>query len=645
MPDRQHLKIALVGNPNTGKSSLFNFLTGLDQRVGNFPGITVERKVGHVNLGDGRVADLIDLPGSYSLEPRSEDERVTARVITDRSDSDHPDLVVLVTDATHLRTGLYVVLQTLRTGVPCILALNKTDKLSDSARPNTTQMAQLLGIPVVLTDARHGTGIEALLTTIRNHGLAAPQPKLKLDGELHVSIRSLINEALPSSVNQEQPSLTTRIDNVLAHPVAGYLIFLILLFAIFQSVFSWAEWPMELIEQGFAVGTEKLRQLLPPSFLSGFLIDGLWSGLAGVFVFVPQIAFLFLFISIMEETGYMARVSFLMDRLLRAFGLNGRSVVSLLGGAACAVPAIMSARTIPNPRERLITILVTPLMSCSARLPVYAVLIALVIPDGRALGLISYKGAVMFGLYALGTMAALGSALVLNRLVRHNGVQTPFIMEMPSYAMPHWRNVALNTWSKLTSFVVNAGKWIVAISVVLWLGSSFSWPGTFDTIERQVQLQIENGTLTPGQAEGRLAALKLESSFVGMVGKSIEPVLLPLGYDWRIGIAIVTSFAAREVFVGTMGTIFSLGDQGSEGTIREQMAAQRKPDGSPLYNLPFGLSLMVFYAFAMQCISTLAVTRSETGSWKWPALQFVYMGLLAYGGAMLTFKLASAIFA
>lgn len=645
MPDNKHLKIALVGNPNTGKSSLFNTLTGLDQRVGNFPGITVERKVGHVNLGDGRVADLIDLPGSYSLEPRSEDERVTARVVTDRTDADHPDLVLLVTDATHLRTGLYIVLQTLRTGVPCVLALNKADKIEGDTRPNVVRMADLLGIPVVLTDARHGTGIEALLTAVRNHGHRATQPKLQLEGELHLAIRTLVNEAIPTASISKTHSSTTRIDNVLAHPVAGYLIFLLLLFAIFQSVFSWAEWPMELIEQAFASGTDTLREVLPPSFLSGFLIDGLWAGLAGVLVFVPQIAFLFLFISIMEETGYMARVSFLMDRLLRVFGLNGRSVVSLLGGAACAVPAIMSARTIPNPRERLITILVTPLMSCSARLPVYAVLIALVIPDGRALGLISYKGAVLFGLYALGTMAALGSALLLNKWVKQEANHTPFIMEMPTYALPHWRNVVLNTWAKLTSFVLNAGKWIVAISVVLWLGSSFSWPGTFEKIEHEVQLQVDNGTLDPVQAEGRLAALKLENSFVGMVGKSIEPVILPLGYDWRIGIAIVTSFAAREVFVGTMGTIFSLGDQGSEGTIREQMATQHKPDGTPLYNLPFGLSLMVFYAFAMQCMSTLAVTRSETGSWKWPVFQFVYMGLLAYGAAMLTYKLANAIFA
>jgi ferrous iron transport protein B len=320
-------------------------------------------------------------------------------------------------------------------------------------------------------------------------------------------------------------------------------------------------------------------------------------------------------------------------------------VVALFGGAACAVPAIMSARTIPNPRERLLTILVTPLMSCSARLPVYALLIALVIPEGSLLGLISYKGTVMLGLYALGTAMALLSALVISRFMPTDVNGSHFIMEMPPYALPHWRNVAVNVWGKLRSFVVNAGKWIVAISVLLWLGSSVGMPGRFAAIDAEVAAQVEAGVWTADEAEGHRAALRLEHSFVGMLGRGIEPVVAPLGYDWRIGIAIVTSFAAREVFVGTMGTIFSLGSQGTEGGIRGQMAALTAPDGSPLYGLPFGLSLMVFYAFAMQCMSTLAVTRSETGTWRWPLLQFVYMGVLAYGAAFVTYRLAQAIFA
>lgn len=639
------MKVALVGNPNTGKSSIFNALTGLDQQIGNFPGVTVERKVGHMKLGDGRLADLIDLPGTYSLDPRSADEGVTARVVTDATEADHPDLTVLVADATQLRTGLYIVLQTIRLGRPCVLALNMADKMDASAPVDADRLAHLLGIPVVLTDARHRTGLDALTAAVRNHGLAAPHPALTLAPELHISIRQVLAQTAPATIDHAKATLSNRIDNVLTHPVAGYLIFIASLLVIFQSVFSWAEWPMTQIEAGFAAGAEAMRGLLPASFVTSLLIDGIWAGLGGVVIFIPQIAFLFLFISIMEETGYMARVSFMMDRILRVFGLNGRSVVALFGGAACAVPAIMSARTIPDPRERLLTILVTPLMSCSARLPVYALLIALVIPEGSFLGLISYKSTVMLGLYALGTAMALVSAMVISRFLPTDGTGSHFIMEMPAYGLPHWRNVGINVWGKLRSFVFNAGKWIVAISVLLWLGSSVGLPGRFAEIDRQVEANIEAKVWTPEEAEGHRAALRLEGSFVGMLGRTIEPAVAPLGYDWRIGIAIVTSFAAREVFVGTMGTIFSLGNDGDEGGIRSQMAALSRPDGTPLYGLPFGLSLMVFYAFAMQCMSTLAVTRSETGSWKWPLFQFIYMGLLAYGAAFATYRVALVIFA
>lgn len=628
---KARLKVALVGNPNSGKTSLFNKLTGLHQKVGNFPGITVEKKSGQFNLEKYKV-DLIDLPGTYSLDARSKDEKVAAQAISDKSNSDHPDLVLIVVDASHLKTSLYLALQVLEQEIPAILVMNMADQLSRlSSEFDLDVLSSELGVKIVKTNARDGQGIDKLKAAINEHHLDTTEPSWTDQVmERHQIIRSILEKAKGHEKVSEH-GMTKKLDDVLTHRIWGVVFFLGLLGLMFQSIYSWSAYPMELIEHLFSLGATFFTNILPDSFLTRLWVEGIWAGLGGVVIFIPQIAFLFLFVTILEESGYMARVSFIADGWLRKFGLQGRSIVPLIGGVACAVPAILAARTISNEKERILTILVTPFMACAARLPVYALLIALVIPVGL-------QGMALLFMYLLGVVAALGAALVLKRTIPSTE-DSHFLLELPDYRVPKLSNVLLEIIRKATQFVTSAGKVIIAISIVLWLGASYGPGDRFETIEAKYSTQVG------AEAEHQKNAELLENSYIGIVGKSIDPIIKPLGYDWKIGIALITSFAAREVFVGTMATIYSVGGNDDDvSSVREKMQAQLKPGtDEPLYDLPFGLSLMVFYAFAMQCMSTLAVVKAETGTWKWPMIQLVMMTGLAYISSLVVYNLASLL--
>lgn len=626
----RRLKVALVGNPNSGKTSLFNKLTGLHQKVGNFPGITVEKKSGDFTV-NGAVVDLVDLPGTYSLQPRSMDEEVTANAINMTDNPDHPDIVLIVVDASHLKTSLYLALQVLEKRIPAILVMNMADQLTRlSPDLDIDALADQLGVMIMKTVARDGDGVEELKHVIVAHDLSHPEPTWSADEEKHRVIKRILETAKADGPVLAHAT-TQRIDDYLTHPVFGLAFFVLLLGLIFQAIYSWSAYPMELIETMFSLSGEWFTSVLPDSFFSRLWTEGIWAGLGGVVIFIPQIAFLFFFISLLEETGYMARVSFMSDQWLRKFGLQGRSVVPLIGGVACAVPAILAARTIPDRKERLLTIMVTPFMSCSARLPVYALLIALVIPAG-------FQGLTLLALYLLGAMAAFGAAFVLNKTIP-NTHESHFIMELPDYRAPKFSNVMMEIGRKITQFVRNAGKIILLVSVVLWIGASYGPSGGMAAVEQKYEHAETEAELTQKESE------LLENSYIGILGKTIEPAIEPLGYDWKIGIALITSFAAREVFVGTMATIYSVGAYDEDVmSIRNRMKVQTKQDSNePLYDLPFGLSLLVFYAFAMQCMSTLAVVKTETGSWKWPILQFLMMTGLAYISSLAVYQLSSLL--
>ena len=624
----RRLKIALIGNPNSGKTSLFNKLTGLHQKVGNFPGITVEKKSGQFDVDDLTV-DVVDLPGTYSLQPRSMDEEVTADAINNRENPDFPDVVLIVVDASHLKTSLYLALQVIEKQIPAILVMNMADQLTRlSPDLDVDSLSEQLGIQIVKTVARDGDGVEELKRTVVSHSLVKPKVGWDTSDEKHVVIKKILQEAKADGPVLAH-SATQKLDDYLTHPIFGLIFFIALMGLVFQAIYSWSALPMEWIEYVFSTSSEWFTATLPDSFLTRVWVEGIWAGLGGVVIFIPQIAVLFFFITLLEETGYMARVSFMSDRWLRKFGLQGRSIVPLIGGVACAVPAILAARTIPDRKERLLTIMVTPFMSCSARLPVYALLIALVIPVG-------YQGVTLLVLYLLGVFAALGVAFVLNKTIP-DAEESHFIMELPDYRAPKISNVLLEILRKVSQFVTNAGKIIVFVSILLWLGASYG-PG-----ERFAEIEQKYESVTVENKQQLKETELLENSYIGILGKSIEPIIEPLGYDWKIGIALITSFAAREVFVGTMATIYSVGSADEDVmSIRDRMQMQTKPNSNePLYDLPFGLSLLVFYAFAMQCVSTLAVVKTETGTWKWPILQFIMMTGLAYICSLAVYQLSS----
>lgn len=699
-------RIVLVGNPNSGKSSLFNFLTGLNQKIGNFPGVTVDKRAGTTALPDGSVAEIVDLPGIYSIYPRSLDERIVAEVLLDHHSPQAPDKVVVIVDGTNLKRGLLLATQVIDVGVPTILAMNMMDLAAKSGVSyDFPKLSEQLGVPVVGINARKGIGLDELKKQLavpveppRKQLYSIPQeavaPVAELRGALGVDndyeayqfleqpnslkflaeeksgaveairkryrydsgkfqgaetinryafIQQLLDAVTTKPSNDSWKNRSRAIDKILLHKVWGYLIFFGILLLIFQSIFAWATVLQDLIDAMFAGLGVWVATELPAGVLNDLLAEGIIPGIGGIVIFVPQIAILFAFISILEESGYMARVVFLMDRIMRKFGLNGKSVVPLISGVACAIPAVMATRTIDNWKERITTILVTPLMSCSARLPVFTILIALVVPEQTVLGIFNLQGLALMGLYLLGFVAALVSALIISWLIRVKE-RSYLIMELPMYRMPKWSNVGFTIVEKTKTFVWEAGKVILAISIVLWVLASYGPGDVMERAEEVVLQEHANARLTEQGLNDRIDAYKLEHSYAGIIGKSIEPLIKPLGYDWKIGIALITSFAAREVFVGTIATIYSIGsvDEDDSGTIKERLREEINPEtGGPRFTPAVGFSLLVFYTFAMQCMSTLAVVYRETKGWKWPMIQLAYMTLLAYFSALLVYQIMS----
>ncbi|CCG99890.1 ferrous iron transport protein B [Fibrella aestuarina BUZ 2] len=764
--------LALVGNPNAGKSSLFNQLTGLRQKTGNFPGVTMDKKSGVMSLTPQLDATVVDLPGVYSIYPKSLDEQIVTDILANPTHPDYPDVAVVVLDASNLRRNLLLFTQIMDLRVPTVLALNMLDVARQQQQEvNAVRLSMRLGIPVVRINARTGEGLELLrkailqqldepviaeslffdpetdpvlaegitsnvpdpvmpgstLESLTRPDLIQAAPNL-LDtdtdlpnqagpGQTQVDptkadqtwpsqarpgliaetkqqynlsnnylalqyiiqhdgftfltkqqregldrliskyefsepafqvretirryelIAGIITDAVTDSRPANQPTWSQRLDRVLLHPIWGYAIFGFILLLIFQVIFAWATPFMDAIDEGVAWLNGTLKDSLPAGPLTDLLTDGVLAGIGGILVFIPQIAFLFLLVSLLEESGYMSRVMVLMDRIMRKFGLNGRSVVPLISGVACAVPAIMATRAIGSRRDRLITILVTPLMSCSARLPIYTILIALVVPDRRVLGLFNLQGLALMSLYLLGLLSALAAAWVF-KLVLKTKERSLFVMELPTFKAPRWNHVGLTVWESVRSFVFEAGRVILAISIILWVLASYGPGNSMDDAEARIRQQQQGQP--EEQVANAVAAQRLEASYAGHFGHFIEPAIKPLGYDWKIGVALLASFAAREVFVGTMSTIYSLGagDTGDDTTIRQRLKAERNADtGGPMYTPAVAWSLLVFYVFAMMCMSTIATTYRETKGWTWPLVQLGYMSVLAYVSAWATYLL------
>ena len=610
-------KIILAGNPNCGKSSLFNQLTGLKHKITNVPGTTIENKVGRLKVGNVNI-ELIDTPGTYSFNPKSLDEKEAVKVFFEKPE---PSTILYIADAANLKRNLFYFSQLAQHKIPMILVLNMLD-ISDfkGFEINVDRLEKELGVRVFKINARTGVGVDLLKKALGEDQFVPHYQFGSADDHTHEthfeSITKLLNKT--TTLKSKRELISNKIDAWATHPILGYLMFLSVLLVIFQSVFTLASYPMDWIEGGFSMLSEFLSNTLPDGWLKRLLVNGLIAGIAGIVVFVPQIAILFFFMGLLEDTGYMARISFIMDKMLRGLGLSGKSIVPLLSGAACAIPAIMSTRNIENWKDRLITIMVTPLMSCSARLPVYTLLISMAIPSTLILGFINLQALVMLAMYVLGTVAALIAAVVFKWIIKHD-IPSYFIMELPVYHVPRWKNIWQTCWQKSLSFITEAGKVILLVSIVLWFLASYGPDG-------------ESGFSVK-------ESVNLEESYAGHFGKGIEPAIRPLGFNWKIGISLITSFAAREVFVGTMSTIYSIGDEDNFDQLRDKMNKDTLPNGEPVYSIAVVLSLMVFYAFAMQCMSTLVVVYRETKSWKWPAIQFVYMTALAYLGSWVVFNL------
>jgi len=695
-----------VGNPNSGKSSLFNSLTGLNQKVGNFPGVTVDKKTGTSKISEKISAKIIDLPGTYSLYPKRNDEWVSYKVLMDDDKEVKADVIVLIADASNLKRNLLFCSQILDLKKPVVVALT----MVDIAKKNNIQidiagLERELGILVIPVNPRKNKGIgelkKAIEKTVENIGKIpdrnfidassfAPQAikkiqKLFPDISDYRAIHYLINHETfaleqpvqdaienieaetkfnPSKTQAEEilqryskiknimqqtvveadplhkALFTQKLDDILLHRTWGYLILLVVLFSLFQSIFLLAQFPMDGIEWTFAKAGGWLGGILPQGWFSDLFINGILAGLSGILVFVPQIMILFGLITLLEDTGYMARISFLTDRVMRKAGLNGKSVMPMISGLACAVPAIMSARGIENKKERLLTIMCTPLMSCSARLPVYTVLIALVIPNKMYLGFIGLQGMVMMLMYLTGTIMALLSAYVMKWFIKSKE-KSFFILELPLYREPRWKNMFYTMIEKAKVFVFQAGKVIMVISLLLWVLSTYGPPGKMKGVSEKYASLVQQQPAQSAEFDKLKRTELLQNSYAGILGKSIEPVIKPLGYDWKIGIALITSFAAREVFVGTMATLYSVGDDKDENnaTLRQKMKAAVWPNGTKVYTLAAGLSLLIFYVLAMQCMSTLAVVKRETRSWKWPLIMLTYMTSLAYIMSWITYNL------
>lgn len=690
------LNIALLGNPNTGKTSVFNQLTGLNQKVGNYPGITVEKKEGVCKLNRNTKAHIIDLPGTYSLNASSMDESVVIELLLNKNSKDFPDVAVVVTDVENLKRNLLLYTQVKDLGIPTLLVINMSDQMKRKGITLDIPLLETkLDTRIALISTRESKGLDLLRALLINYRQLSTKPTIELNSidedyfanlkkafpnqqlyklwlvitqdvnfakidrnkisdstdfktqsETHlkkmqqketVKRYQFINNVLKETLVIDRESATdlrSRLDRILIHKFWGYVIFFAILMTIFQSIFDWSSIPQDFIDTTFASMSEQVKTSLPKGVFTSLLAEGIIPGLGGIVIFIPQIAFLFFFISILEETGYMSRVVFLMDRGLRRFGLNGKSVIPLISGTACAIPAVMATRNIENWKERLITILVTPFTTCSARLPVYAILIALVIPQGSFFGL-NYQGLMLMFLYLVGFGMALLSAWILSKTLKIRS-KSYFVVEMPNYKLPLLKNIGITVWEKTKTFVTEAGKIILAISILLWVLASYGPGKNFSEAE---QIVTANYSELQGQElSNKINSYKLEHSYIGILGKAIEPVISPLGYDWKIGIALISSFAAREVFVGTLATIYSV-ESDAEETIKSRMASEVRVDGKPLFDLASGISLMLFYAFAMQCMSTLAIVKKETNSWKWPMIQLFGMSILAYVIAFSTYQI------
>ena len=691
------INVALIGNPNTGKTSVFNALTGLNQKVGNYPGITVEKKQGTCRLNHTTKAHIIDLPGTYSLNASSMDESIVIELLLNKNDKDYPDIAVVISDIENLKRNLLLFTQIKDLEIPTILVINMSDRMkSKGISLNISMLEEKLKTKIALISTRESLSIDFLKSCLLEYRLLSKEKCIDIrlidqayfgnlekvfpDQSLYKlwlvitqdvnfakldrnkvedatkyktqSISDLkrlqqketikrykfINQSLKETYIIEHSKATdyrSKLDRILIHPLWGYIIFFMILLTIFQVIFDWSSIPMDFIDESFSTLSELTKRNLPPGLFTNLLAEGIISGLGGIVIFIPQIAFLFLFIAILEETGYMSRVVFLMDRGLRKYGLSGKSVIPLISGTACAIPAVMATRNIENWKERLITILVTPFTTCSARLPVYLILISLVIPEGSFLGM-GYQGLTLMGLYLLGFVMALLSASILNKMLKIQS-KSFFVVEMPNYKIPLLRNILITVFEKTKSFVVEAGRIILAISILLWIMASFGPGNDFKQAEQIVKSQLKSQFLTPDELQTEIASYKLEHSFIGILGKTIEPAIAPLGFDWKIGIALISSFAAREVFVGTLATIYSVGNS-QEETLKNRMKSERRTNGELVFDLPTGVSLMLFYAFALQCMSTLAIVKKETNSWKWPMFQLFSMTLIAYFSALIVYQ-------
>lgn len=699
---QKRIRIVLVGNPNSGKSSLFNHLTGLNQKIGNFPGVTVDRKSGYTKINEDISAEIIDLPGTYSIYPRSLDERVVFDILSGPEAEDYPDVAIVIVDLSNLKRNLLLFTQIKDLGIPTVLALNMADVAEKAGlKVNFEVLQKELQTPIAVINARKGEGIGELKERVSlallypfqpfydGHDLASEvidqlKDHFKVDSyrayqlaqqyqynthlkskdkRLISELRNLhdfddkklqsketirryqlisaaVGKATEKAISPDKNSFTGQIDKILTHKYWGYLIFLAIMFFVFQAIFSWAQKPMEWIDSGFSKLGKLILQTMPEGAIADLVANGIIPGIGGVTIFIPQIAILFTFIAILEESGYMSRVVFLMDKIMRKVGLSGKSVVPLISGVACAIPAIMSTRSIDNWKDRITTILVTPLMSCSARIPVYTILIALVVPDHMILGFMNLQGLALLAMYLIGFFAVIVAAFVIKQILKQKE-RSFFVMELPDYKAPRWKNVGLTIVEKVKSFVLHAGRIIVAISIILWAMASYGPSEQMKEARLEAGRVAKERNLTEKETENLTESFLLENSYAGIFGKAIEPVIKPLGYDWKIGIAIITSFAAREVFVGAIATIYSVGaDAEDENTIKSRLQDEINPDtGEPMFTPALAFSLLIFYAFAMQCMSTLAVVYKETKKIKWPLIQLVYLTGLAYISAFLTYNL------
>lgn len=699
-------KIAILGNPNSGKSSVFNRLTGLSAKVGNFPGVTVEKKVGLIRLPSGQQIQIIDFPGVYSLHPNSKDEFIVTSILTNPEDSHYPDLVLYVADVMHLEKQLLLFSQLVDLGLPMIMVLTMKDLAEkDNLKIDLGILKSAWNFPIHTINARNQEGIPPILEEIDRQlvqPVISPQQQYKLSYQ-EQSVVNDLNEIIQSNnvyqsllvahynkqlshltplQNDQIVSLTAKhgfnsiafqiretmqrydgftdivrksasagtfkvsrltekADDVLTHRWWGLIIFFIVNFFIFQAMFTWATYPQDWIESGFGFLGDQVKQLISSPAWSSFISDGILAGLSGIVVFIPQIAILFFLITILEDFGYMARAVYMFDRLLQKFGLNGKSLVSLIAGGACAIPAIMSTRTISNHKERLITTLVTPFISCSARIPVYTILVGFVVAATHRIGPFNTQGLLFMALYLLGIITALLAGWVLKKILKSD--ERSFLMiELPDYKVPDFKVALQTAFSKTSSFVLEAGKIILIISLVLWVLSSYGPKSKMEASHVLVEKIKQEQNLTDEAAADLLANKKLEASYAGTIGKWMEPLIRPLGFDWKIGIALFTSFAAREVFVGTMSTLYSLGTTEDFKSIQQRLAAEKDPvTNKPRFTMPVAVSLLLFYVFAMQCMSTMAIVRRETGTWKWPIIQFIFMCGLAYLSSLIAYQLLS----